>query len=48
MKTIGDIILIVPEARIEMNSSLWYVTGAIVALLLLIYLVIALVKPEKF
>jgi K+-transporting ATPase KdpF subunit len=33
---------------LEMNSIFWYVTGGIVALLLLIYLVIALVKPEKF
>jgi K+-transporting ATPase KdpF subunit len=48
MKALWNHILIVPASRIEMNSSLWYVIGVIVALLLLIYLVIALVKPEKF
>lgn len=53
MKAVMNIFLI-PALNIqknvlnEMNSSTWYVIGAIVALLLLIYLVIALIKPEKF
>jgi len=50
MKAMMSIFLIVktPGVLNEMNSSAWYIIGAIVALLLLIYLVIALVKPEKF
>ena len=48
MKSIMNNILMVQTPKIEMNSSTWYVIGAIVAVLLLIYLVIALVKPEKF
>jgi len=54
MKTIMNIFLIVPASSpknnmpMEMNSTSWFVIGAIVAFLLLIYLIIALVKPEKF
>jgi len=48
MKVVINYILITPASRIEMNSSSWYVTGAIAALLLLVYLVTALIKPEKF
>jgi len=48
MKTIMNNILMTQTSKIEMNSSMWYIIGAIVALLLLVYLVIALVKPEKF
>jgi len=31
-----------------MNSSSWYFIGAIIAILILCYLMLALVKPEKF
>jgi K+-transporting ATPase KdpF subunit len=54
MKTTMNILLAVPtslpQAKIpmEMNSTSWYVIGAIVAFLLLIYLFMALIKPEKF
>ena len=33
---------------VEMNSFGWYVVGALVAILLLGYLLYSLVKPEKF
>jgi K+-transporting ATPase KdpF subunit len=33
---------------VEMNSSTGYVIGAIIALLLLGYLIYSLIKPEKF
>lgn len=32
----------------EMNSIAWYAVGALIALLLLAYLLYSLVKPEKF
>ena len=54
MKAIMSIFLVVPASTaqssmpMEMNSTTWYVIGAIVAILLLIYLVLALIKPEKF
>lgn len=54
MKAILSIFLIVLSSShqksmpIEMNSHFWYAIGIIVALLLLIYLIIALVRPEKF
>ena len=32
----------------DMNTSAWYALGAVIAILLLIYLVISLVKPDKF
>jgi K+-transporting ATPase KdpF subunit len=54
MKAIMNIFLVVPASLpqdkmpIEMNSYTWYVIGAIVAFLLLMYLVISLIKPEKF
>ena len=32
----------------EMNSTAWFVTGTIVALLLFVYLIYTLIKPEKF
>jgi len=32
----------------EMNDVSWFLIGAVVAILLLVYLVVALVKPEKF
>jgi K+-transporting ATPase KdpF subunit len=52
MKTIMNIFLVVPssspQSSMQMNNTSWYVIGGIVAFILLIYLVIALVKPEKF
>jgi K+-transporting ATPase KdpF subunit len=32
----------------EMNSSAWYMIAGIIALIILGYLLIALIKPEKF
>ena len=32
----------------EMNSTTWFVIGIVVALLLFIYLLFTLIKPEKF
>jgi len=54
MKTLMNIFLVVPASTtqsntpMEMNSSTWFIIGGIVALLLLIYLIIALINPEKF
>ena len=55
MKIILDILLVIVPVPLqqdkiptEMNSISWFLIGAIVAVLLLVYLVIALVKPEKF
>jgi K+-transporting ATPase KdpF subunit len=54
MKAIKNILLIVPltvqqkSMPTGMNSHFWYAVGIIVAMVLLIYLVIALFKPEKF
>lgn len=54
MKVAMNILLAVPtslpESKIpsEMNSTSWFAIGAIVAFLLLIYLLLALLKPEKF
>lgn len=54
MKSIMNIFLVVqPRAAqnnmpMEMNSNTWFAIGLVVAILLLIYLIIALVKPEKF
>jgi len=54
MKTMSFILTVVPSA-IEggsqtggMNSPAWYVTGALLAIFLLAYLIYALIKPEKF
>jgi K+-transporting ATPase KdpF subunit len=33
---------------VEMNSLAWYAVGALIALLLLAYLLYSLIKPEKF
>ena len=54
MKTMNFILGLVPSAiengpkAVEMNSFTWYALGALVALLLLGYLIYALIKPEKF
>lgn len=41
-------ILLVSSEPVETNLSSGYVTGAIIALLILGYLLYSLVKPEKF
>jgi len=33
---------------VEMNTTTWFVIGTVVALLLFIYLLFTLIKPEKF
>jgi len=54
MNTLLSIFLIVVPSTtknsmpMEMNNNTWFAIGLIVAILLLIYLIIALVKPEKF
>lgn len=54
MKTINLIIVaMLPEAAgaqkmVLMNSLAWYIFGALMALLLLLYLLYSLIKPEKF
>jgi len=54
MKTMNFILGMVPSAMgngsktVEMNSFTWYALGALIALLLLGYLIYALIKPEKF
>jgi K+-transporting ATPase KdpF subunit len=41
-------ILLVTSKSVEVNTSTGYVIGAIIALLILGYLLYTLVKPEKF
>lgn len=54
MKTMNFILGMVPSAQdggsraVAMNSLAWYVIGALIALLLLGYLLYSLIKPEKF
>jgi len=54
MKTINFILGMLPSAleggpkTVEMNSLAWYTIGALIAMLLLGYLIYALIKPEKF
>ena len=54
MKTLDFIIGIIPTTletgtkTVEMNSLAWYTVGALIAFLLLAYLMYSLVKPEKF
>ena len=36
------------KTSMEMNSTAWFVTGTVVALLLFVYLTVTLIKPEKF
>ncbi|MCK9424136.1 MAG: hypothetical protein M0Q38_16240 [Bacteroidales bacterium] len=42
------IILLVATKTIGMNPSAGYVTGAVIALFILGYLLFSLVKPDKF
>ena len=54
MKTLMNIILVVPSSLSQnkmpdqMNGPAWIILGEIVAILLLIYLIITLIKPDKF
>jgi len=54
MKTMNFILVAVPSAleggqkTVEMNSRAWYFIGALIALLLLGYLIYSLIRPEKF
>jgi K+-transporting ATPase KdpF subunit len=41
-------VLLTKPASVEVISSAGYLTGAIIALLILGYLLYSLVKPEKF
>jgi K+-transporting ATPase KdpF subunit len=41
-------ILLAASKTFEMNTSAGYITGALIALLVLGYLLYSLVKPEKF
>jgi K+-transporting ATPase KdpF subunit len=41
-------ILLAASESFEMNNSTGYIIGAIIALLILGYLVYTLIKPEKF
>jgi K+-transporting ATPase KdpF subunit len=43
----ATILLATPEA-FEMNTSTGYVIGGIIALLIFVYLLYSLIKPEKF
>jgi len=41
-------ILIVPPRAFEMNSPAGYAIGAVIALIILAYLIYSLIKPESF
>jgi len=42
------IILLTNSKAFEANSSIEYIVGAVIALLILGYLIYSLLKPEKF
>jgi len=42
------LILIVPPRAFEMNSPAGYAIGAVIALIILVYLLYSLIKPESF
>jgi K+-transporting ATPase KdpF subunit len=54
MKSIMNIILAVPasvsqnQLPAETSGSTWLAVGAVIALLIFIYLLMALMKPERF
>ena len=51
MNFITGIVLADPNGgtkALEMNSIAWYIAGALIALLLLGYLLYSVIKPEKF
>jgi K+-transporting ATPase KdpF subunit len=41
-------ILVVTPRAFEMNSPAGYATGAVIALVILAYLIYSLIKPESF
>jgi K+-transporting ATPase KdpF subunit len=41
-------ILLISESTFRMNNSTGYIIGALIAFLVLLYLIYSLVKPEKF
>ncbi len=54
METIKTLLFVVPAKVTEdalttrMNSNSWYFAGAVIAFLILVYLIATLAKPEKF
>jgi len=42
------IILMNTSSPVEVSTSLGYLIGAVIALLILVYLLYSLIKPEKF
>jgi len=42
------IILLTASKPFELSTTVGYITGAVIAVLILIYLVYSLIKPEKF
>jgi len=41
-------ILLTASSPIEVSSTLGYVIGAVIAVLIMVYLLYSLIKPEKF
>jgi len=41
-------ILVVPPRAFEMNSPAGYALGAVIAMIILAYLLYSLIKPERF
>lgn len=41
-------ILLNSSSPVEVSTSLGYLIGAVIALLILVYLLYSLIKPEKF
>lgn len=41
-------ILMLPSTAVEMNGTAGYIAGAVIAMVILGYLVYSLVRPEKF
>jgi len=42
------IILVITSKPVELNNTTGYEIGAVIALLILVYLLFSLIKPEKF
>ena len=41
-------ILMTASSPVEVSSTLGYVIGAVIAVLIMVYLLYSLIKPEKF
>jgi K+-transporting ATPase KdpF subunit len=41
-------ILLTASSPVEVSSTLGYVIGAVIAVLIMVYLLYSLIKPEKF